>query len=90
MNVIVDPSGRIELPDALRAQWGLKSGDQIVIEEENGRWVIKPAPGTDPLRWEGNVLVHDGILLADESEVLDEIRRQRHDDLLTCSSHYLI
>ena len=49
MNVIVDPSGRIELPDALRAQWGLKSGDRIVIEEENGRWVIKPVAGVEPV-----------------------------------------
>ena len=65
MNAIVDPSGRIELPDALRAQWGLKSGDRIVIEEENGRWVIKPAAGAEPVRWEGNILVHDGVPLAD-------------------------
>jgi AbrB family looped-hinge helix DNA binding protein len=82
MNVIVDPSGRIELPDALRAGLGLKSGDHLVIEEENGRWIIKPTQGTEPLRWEGNVLVHDGVLLAGASDVLDEIRRQRHDDLL--------
>ena len=86
MNVIVDPSGRVELPDALLAQWGLKSGDQIVIEEENGRWVIRPALGVEPVRWEGNVLVHDGVLLDSASEVLDEIRRQRHEDLLAGGS----
>ena len=66
----------------MRAQWGLKPGDRIVIEEENGRWVIKPAAGVEPVRWEGNVLVHDGVVLADESAVLDAIRRQRHDGLL--------
>jgi bifunctional DNA-binding transcriptional regulator/antitoxin component of YhaV-PrlF toxin-antitoxin module len=82
MNVIVDPSGRIELPDVLRAQWGLKSGDEIVIEEENGRWVIKPARQAEPLQWEGNVLVHNGVLLANDAEILDQIRRERHDDLL--------
>lgn len=81
MNVIVDPSGRIELPDALRAQLGLKSGDQLVIEEENGRWVIRPARGTEPLRWEGNVLVHDGVLLAGATETLDEIRREKQEEL---------
>jgi AbrB family looped-hinge helix DNA binding protein len=82
MNVIVDSSGRIELPDALRAQWGLQSGDEVVIEEDNGRWVIKPARRGEPLRWEGNVLVHDGTLLADEAETLDQIRRRRQDELL--------
>jgi hypothetical protein len=56
--------------------------NRLVIEEEDGRRVIKPAAGAEPVRWEGNVLVRDGVLLADESEVLDEIRHQRHDDLL--------
>ena len=81
MNVTVDPSGRIELPDALRAQLGLKSGDRLVIEPENGCWVIRPAQGTEPLRWEGNVLVHDGVLLAGAMDTLDEIRRERQEDL---------
>jgi|PlaIllAssembly_1097288.scaffolds.fasta_scaffold1687264_1 bifunctional DNA-binding transcriptional regulator/antitoxin component of YhaV-PrlF toxin-antitoxin module len=44
MNVIVDPSGRSELPDALRAQWGLKSGDQIVMEESGKRAIIPRTP----------------------------------------------
>ncbi len=82
MNVIVDPSGRIELPVDLRARLGLKSGDCVIIEEENGRLVIKPAEVSGPLRWEGNVLVHDGVLLSGASDILDEIRNQRRDDLL--------
>ncbi len=82
MNVIVDPSGRIELPVDLRVRLGLKSGDRVVIEEENGRWVIKPAEVSEPLRWEGNVLVHDGVLFPSQSDTLDEIRSRRNQELL--------
>jgi AbrB family looped-hinge helix DNA binding protein len=82
MNVIVDPSGRIELPLDLRTRLGLKSGDCVVIEEENGRLVVKPARADEPLRWEGNVLVHDGVLLPGAADTLDKIRSQRHDDLI--------
>jgi AbrB family looped-hinge helix DNA binding protein len=78
MDAFVDPSGRIELPGVLRDQLGLKSGDRVVIEEENGCLVIKPVGAENPLRWEGNVLVHNGVLLPGASDVLDEIRHERH------------
>jgi AbrB family looped-hinge helix DNA binding protein len=81
MNVIVDPSGRIELPDVVRASLGLKSGDCVAIEEEDGRWVIKPVRAPEMLRWEGNVLVHDGVFVG-AADVLEETRRERHDSTL--------
>jgi AbrB family looped-hinge helix DNA binding protein len=82
VNVILDPSGRIELPDALRARLGLKSGDGVVIEEEDGRWVIRPAQAAEPLQWEGNVLVHKGVLLGGATDPVDEIRRQRQEEII--------
>jgi hypothetical protein len=31
------------LPDYVQAQLGVKPGDELALEEENGKWVIKPA-----------------------------------------------
>jgi bifunctional DNA-binding transcriptional regulator/antitoxin component of YhaV-PrlF toxin-antitoxin module len=48
MKALLDSAGRISLPDSVQAQLGVKPGDELALEEELGRWFIKPvtAPGT--------------------------------------------
>jgi bifunctional DNA-binding transcriptional regulator/antitoxin component of YhaV-PrlF toxin-antitoxin module len=41
MKTLLDDAGRIQLPDFVQAQLGVKPGDELALEEENGRWLIK-------------------------------------------------
>ena len=50
MKALLDSAGRIKLPDLVQAQLGVKPGDELALEEEHGRWFIKPgmSPETPP------------------------------------------
>lgn len=53
MKTLLDNSGRIQLPDFVQAQLGVKPGDELALEEENGKWLIKVADtDDDDLNWE--------------------------------------
>lgn len=82
MNLTVDASGRIELPEAMRTQLGLKAGDHVAIEEDEGRWIIKAGETENLLRWDGNVLVYGGDLLPGAYESLGKLRSEREDDFV--------
>ncbi len=43
MKTWLDGSGRIELPDVVQLKLGVKPGDELALDEENGRWFIKSA-----------------------------------------------
>ncbi len=43
LKTLLDDAGRMELPDFVQAQLGVKPGDELALEEENGKWFIKPA-----------------------------------------------
>lgn len=42
MKTLLDEAGRIQLPVDVQTQLGVKPGDELALEEENGRWLIKP------------------------------------------------
>jgi bifunctional DNA-binding transcriptional regulator/antitoxin component of YhaV-PrlF toxin-antitoxin module len=63
MKTIVDEIGRIQLPEFVRTQLGVKPGDEVVLEERAGEWVLKSNFTPTGLCWEGNVLVHKGTSL---------------------------
>ena len=62
MKTLLDDAGRIHLPVSVQTQLGVKPGDELTLEEENGKWLIKPvelsADGSplgntdDDLNWE--------------------------------------
>ena len=62
MKTLLDDAGRIQLPVSVQTQLGVKPGDELTLEEENGNWLIKPAGlaangpplgnGVDDLNWE--------------------------------------
>lgn len=41
--LIVSTRGQITLPADIRKQFGIKSGEPVIIEERNGELVLKPA-----------------------------------------------
>jgi bifunctional DNA-binding transcriptional regulator/antitoxin component of YhaV-PrlF toxin-antitoxin module len=83
MKTTIDSSGRIQLPEDLQARLGVKPGDEIVIEQRAGEWVIKAAQGESGLSWEGNVLVHRGRMATGTTieELIDEVREDRFDQV---------
>jgi bifunctional DNA-binding transcriptional regulator/antitoxin component of YhaV-PrlF toxin-antitoxin module len=44
MKVVLDESGRVEVPECVREQLGVKAGDELTWEKENGGWLLKPRP----------------------------------------------
>ena len=42
MKTRLDDAGRIHLPVSVQTQLGVKPGDELTLEEENGKWLIKP------------------------------------------------
>ena len=60
MTSTVNELGRLELPPEVTAQLGLKPGDRVLVETGDGQCVIRPMRPDAGLRWEGNVLVHQG------------------------------
>jgi bifunctional DNA-binding transcriptional regulator/antitoxin component of YhaV-PrlF toxin-antitoxin module len=81
MKAILDQTGRIELPDSVQAQLGVKAGDEVLLENHGGHWVIAAARGAAGLCWRGNVLVHEGVSSQPVDQVLSEVREERADHL---------
>ena len=79
MKTVVDDAGRIQLPKDVREQLGIKPGDEVVLEERAGEWVLKPAHANTGLAWEGNVLVHKGTSMTSATidDAIDEARVDR-------------
>ncbi len=49
MKTSLDGAGRIEVPDFVQVKLGVKPGDELALDEENGKWFIKLAsPSQSP------------------------------------------
>ncbi len=81
MKTRLDPEGRIQLPDALQTQLGVKPGDDLFVERQDAQWVICAEGGTAALGWEENVLVHRGASAEPPDVCLARAREERLDRL---------
>ncbi|MHB8901572.1 MAG: AbrB/MazE/SpoVT family DNA-binding domain-containing protein [Thermoguttaceae bacterium] len=81
MKVIVDDAGRIELPHSVQTQLGIKPGDELVLEDLDGQWVIKSVGNPVGLAWKGEVLVHYGTCDRPVDRLVDEMRDERLEGL---------
>jgi AbrB family looped-hinge helix DNA binding protein len=77
MTSTVNDQGRLELPPEVAAQLGLKPGDRVLVETGNGQCVLRPVRPDGGLRWEGNVLVHQGVGVGPSLRELREERLNR-------------
>lgn len=84
MKTLLDDAGRIQLPDFVQAQLGVKPGDELALEEENGKWLIKAASLTsagsptaangEDLSWEN--LDYEPVPLEGPRQVTIKIERR--------------
>jgi len=61
MTSTVNERGRLELPAEVTALLGLKPGDRVLVETDSAQCVLRPVRPDEGLKWEGNVLVHEGV-----------------------------
>ena len=80
MRTTIDEAGRIVLPEDLRRQLGVNPGDEVLLEERGGEWVIKSSRDATGLCWEGQVLVHKGSSVTADAieDILDQVRSERY------------
>jgi bifunctional DNA-binding transcriptional regulator/antitoxin component of YhaV-PrlF toxin-antitoxin module len=81
MKTTLDDHGRIELPLPVQAQLGLKAGDEVLLEEHAGQWLIKAAREPLGLCWRGSVLVHEGVCSQPVDQFLSQVRQERLQEL---------
>ena len=81
MKATLDQTGRIELPPIVQEQLAVKAGDQVLLENHGGHWVIRAARDLAGLSWRGNVLVHEGVCPQPVDQVLGQLREERFEHL---------
>ena len=42
MKALIDELGRVELPDFVRTQLGVRPGDTLSLDEQDGKWFLQP------------------------------------------------
>lgn len=70
--LIVSSRGQITLPAEVRKQFGIKSGEPVIIEERNGELVLKPAAVL-----EVEMYTPEQVAAWDREDRLDDAERQR-------------
>lgn len=86
MKTTIDSEGRIQLGAELQTQLGVKPGDEVVLENQDGLWVIHPVGVPFGLGWKSNVLVHNGVCDRPVDQFVGEFREERLHDLSRGSS----
>jgi AbrB family looped-hinge helix DNA binding protein len=79
-NISIDKAGRIVLPKPVRDQLQLAPGDQLSMESDDDRIVLRPSRGTAQLKKKRGVWVyHSGepLTAATVDETLQRVRRER-------------
>ncbi len=61
----VGPKGQVVIPKAMRDRLGLRPGDQVTFELEEGAVRVEPVSGATPLRGRLSGLDLVGVLEAD-------------------------
>ena len=75
--VTLDAAGRVLLPKKLRQEMGIEPGDELSLEAEGDRILLKPARSASLLRKKRGVWVFDSGEPVSASEVERAIDTQR-------------
>jgi AbrB family looped-hinge helix DNA binding protein len=78
MKTTIDRFGRLVVPKTIRERLGLRPGDEIEIEEQDNRIVLKNVEERYPLQVEDGVLIFSGTA---SSDLLVSVTRHREERL---------
>ena len=81
----IDKAGRIVLPKPLRDKLQIAPGDQLRIESDDDRIVLRPSRGTAQLRKKRGVWVYrsdEPLSASTVEETIERVRRDRDDHYL--------
>ncbi|MEO8499012.1 MAG: AbrB/MazE/SpoVT family DNA-binding domain-containing protein [Planctomycetota bacterium] len=81
MKATLDSDGRIQLPSTVQSQLGVKPGDDVILDSQEGQGVIRSERATVGLCQEGNVLIHCGTSSDSVEVILAECREERLNQL---------
>jgi AbrB family looped-hinge helix DNA binding protein len=76
----IDSAGRVVIPKALRDELHITAGDELQLEAEGERIVLRPVRTTLPLRKESGIWVFrtgEPLRATVTDEVLEEVRTER-------------
>ena len=79
-NLTIDKAGRIVLPKPVRDKLQLIAGDQLQLESDEDRIILRPSRGAAQLRKKRGIWVyHSGepLTAATVNETLERVRRER-------------
>ena len=82
----IDKAGRIVLPKPLRDKLQIAPGDQLRIESDDDRIVLRPSRGTAQLRKKRGVWVYrsdEPLSASTVEETIERVRRDRDDHNLS-------
>lgn len=82
MEVTVDKFGRIVVPKNLRDSLGIAPGMRLEIEQIGREILLRLPAEASNLRDEGGVLVYCGRLIGDVEETIQQVREQRHRQII--------
>lgn len=83
IQILLDDWGRILIPDALRSRLGLKPGMTLVVEDaEQGGVQLRPQEESSALIEKDGLLVFTGELVGDVTNVVQEARGRRTQELI--------
>ncbi len=71
-HLIVSGRGQVTLPASVRKKYGIGPGDAVILEDQSGQMVLKPAAVV-----EVEIYTDDQIRLWDEEDKLTEAERAR-------------
>ncbi|VXD21982.1 conserved hypothetical protein [Planktothrix serta PCC 8927] len=84
MNLVtLNQSGFIEIPEIIRQQLGLDNDSKLSLEIQDGKIILNPIKEEALLYYEGHVLVSDAELLTDANTVIEELRNERRNQLIS-------
>lgn len=84
-NLTIDKAGRIVLPKPVRDKLQIAPGDQLRMESDEDRIILRPTRGAAQLRKKRGVWVyrsHEPLTAATVQETLERVRRERDEENL--------
>lgn len=79
----LDQFGRIQIPERVREQLGLKDEDCLALEIQEGKLILQPLPKEPEAYYEEGVLVVKSEPIDNPETIIEDLRTERINELLS-------